>query len=381
MDFDYVVIPALILLLAILVICLSIHRILSLGGKSYRMGRKVAELIALSFVVLLAIEVALSSSYNAVAIHSFRAHNPPAGSFYTVNGHRMHMVCTGSGSPTLVLDAGLGNDALIWGAVQPELSRTTQVCAYDRAGFGWSQAQPAPRDADHIAVELHELLAQAKVNGPIVLMGHSIAGLYLRDYAARYPAEVAGLVFVDASSPAQFDSASFKASRKGPPQWAGSYLVMRAAFIAGIPRLMGQCTRPMPGFDAHAALLLTEDMCHQQVGAMIAEVDSLQQSVRETVHTGPYGALPILVFSHDPARYLPRQNPPRWMVTGQDEWSRMQEDLAGLSTRGRRIVAKSSTHNIQLDRPDLLNKEVPLFIEQIRGTAPQPTNYGLTITE
>jgi hypothetical protein len=59
----------------------------------------------------------------------------------------------------------------------------------------------------------------------------------------------------------------------------------------------------------------------------------------------------------------------------------MQEDLAGLSTRGRRIVAKSSTHNIQLDRPDLLNKEVPLFIEQIRGTAPQPTNYGLTITE
>jgi pimeloyl-ACP methyl ester carboxylesterase len=121
----------------------------------------------------------------------------------------MRIYCTGSGSPTVVLDAGLGNDALIWGGVQPELSKTTRVCAYDRAGFGGSDARPAPRDADHIAGELHELLLQAKVTGPIVLMGHSIAGIYMRDYATRYPADLAGIVFVDGSTPLQNRNPAF----------------------------------------------------------------------------------------------------------------------------------------------------------------------------
>ena len=380
MDFDYVVVPALILLIGILVIWLSLRRILSLTAKVSRKWQRVIERIVLSVVVLIAVAIAGSASYNAAALHWFRAHNPPQGNFYTVNGHRMHMVCTGSGSPSIVLDAGLGNDALIWGGLQPELSKTTQVCAYDRAGFGWSDALPAPRDADHIAVELHELLAQARINGPIVLMGHSIAGIYMRDYAARYPAELAALVFVDGSSPLQQDNPAFKAAPKGPPQWIGN-LLMKSAFIVGVPRLAGQCTRIVPGMDAHAGKLLTEDICHAQVGAMIAEMDSIERSGQETVHSGPYGALPILIFSHDPAKSTPRQNAPKWMAGIENAWSQMQEDLKKLSARSRRIVAKDSTHYVQLDRADLLKKEVPLFIQQIRGTAPQPTNYGSTITE
>ena len=113
------------------------------------------------------------------------------------------MDCTGSGSPTLILDAGLGDDSLIWGGVQPVLARTTRVCAYDRAGWGLSQAVPGPQDANHIADELHGLLTVAGITGPVVLMGHSIAGMYIRAYASRYPAEVAGLIFVDASTPSR----------------------------------------------------------------------------------------------------------------------------------------------------------------------------------
>jgi pimeloyl-ACP methyl ester carboxylesterase len=381
MDLDYVVMPAIVLAVGILIVWLGVRRMLSLSKKGYRTWRKIAERVVLSAVVLVAAAVAASSSFNAIALYRFRALNPPPGTFYAVNGHRMHLNCTGSGSPTIVLEAGLGNDALIWGGVQPVLARTTRVCAYDRAGFGWSDALPAPRDADHIADELRQLLLQAKISGPIVLMGHSIAGIYMRDYATRYPADLAGIVFVDGSTPMQQENPAFKAmSAKGPPQWA-AMLLMRSALIAGVPRLIGMCSQSQPGFEAHAAKLQAEDTCHAQIEASSAEMDSLNQSGLQTAHTGPYGDLPILIFSHDPAKSLPKQNPPQQSVAVENAWSQMQEDLKKLSRRSRRIVAKDSTHYVQIDRAELIEKEVPLFIEQIRGTVPQPANYGSTIVE
>jgi pimeloyl-ACP methyl ester carboxylesterase len=376
LDFDYVVLPALILLIGILVVWLSICRVLSLSAKVAQRWRRVVERIVLAVVVLLAVGLAGSASYNAIALGWFRAHNPPPGSFYFVNGHKMRMNCTGSGSPTIVLEAGLGNDGLIWGGVQPELAKTTRVCAYDRAGFGWSDAVSGPRDADHIAAELHGLLQEAKVTGPIVLMGHSIAGIHMRDYATRYPEELAGIVFVDGSTPLQDENPAVKAMMaKGPPQWV-TVLLERSVFTLGLPRVIGQCSQKIPGFGAHASQLQAEDLCHAQIGAIAAETESIHRSGLETAHNGPYGGLPILIFSQDPAK----------MATGTSAdmakaWNQMQEDLKGLSTRSRRIIAKGSSHYIQIDRPELIEKETPLFIEQIRGAAPQPTNYGSTITE
>jgi pimeloyl-ACP methyl ester carboxylesterase len=378
-EFDYVVMPGIILAIGILVVWLSIRRMCSLPTKNFRTLRKVAECVVLSIVALVAAAVAGSSSYNAIAVHQFWAANPPPGVFYTVNGHRMHMNCTGSGSPTIILDSGLGNDALIWGGVQPVLSETTRVCSYDRAGFGWSDALPAPRDADHIAAELRGLLLQAKVTGPIVLMGHSIAGLYMREYASRYPTDIAGIVFVDVSTPLQDESPAMKAvDSKTPTQWI-SMLLLRARYIAGLPRLTGQCSNFL-GSTGQAGILQAEDLCEPHFGAMAAEKDSFNKSGHETVHTGPYGALPILILSQDVTTvHLPV--PAQQTADLANSWNQMQEDLKKLSTRSRRIIAKRSGHYVQLFRRDLIWKEVPLFIEQIRGTAPQPTNYGSTVTE
>jgi hypothetical protein len=97
------------------------------------------------------------------------------------------------------------------------------------------------------------------------------------------------------------------------------------------------------------------------------------------VHTGPYGALPILIFSHDPAKTLATENASE--RTAEPVWSQMQEDLKKLSTRSRRIIAQGSSHYIQTDRPDLIESEVPPFIQQVRGVAPPPANYGSTSTE
>jgi pimeloyl-ACP methyl ester carboxylesterase len=380
-DFDYAVAPLLLLLAGVVVVWLSVGRILTLKSKAFRLWRRIAEEFVLTVVILIIAVIAGSASYNAVAHHWFRAHNPPGGEFYLVNGHRMRMECMGNGSPTIVLESGLGTDALVWGAVQPALAKTTRVCSYDRAGLGWSDAVAGPRDADHIAAQLHELLLQANVSGPIVLMGHSIAGVYLRETLTRYPEQVAGLVLVDSSTPYQHRNPSMKAAEAKLPPIGPQLLLYRSAMILGLPRLFGSCSRTLPGFDPHAGSMEAEADCAPSVWTAMREEDGVEESNRETEHTGPFGALPILIFSHDPAGNLPKVNPPQPLVEYQQAWSQLQEDLKKLSTRSRRIIARGSGHTIQLDRPDVLTKEVPVFIEQIRGAAPQPASYGSTITE
>lgn len=202
-DFYSSVAPGLVIVLALFVSLACFRRIHTLSAEPYARWRRISERIALSAAIAVFVAAGASTTFNALAIHHYRAIYPPKGRLYTVDGYRMHLYCTGEGSPTLVLDAGLGNDSLIWADVQPTLSKTTQVCSYDRAGFGWSDLQPRPRDAHRITDQLHTLLTQAGIKGPIVLMGHSIAGLYIRDYAARYPRNLSGLVFVDGSTPLQ----------------------------------------------------------------------------------------------------------------------------------------------------------------------------------
>ena len=361
MDFDYVVMPAVTLVSALVLVWFCIRRMRTISAEHYRPWRKGAERAALSFIVLLAILLSGSSSLNAIKLYRFRSTNPPPGSFYSIDGRKMRINCTGSGSPAIVLESGSGGDGLVWGGVQPVLSKTTRVCSYDRAGLGWSEPRPGTRDADRIVGELHELLHQAKVIGPFVLMGHSVAGLYMRDYASHYPTDVAGIIFVDSVLPSS--------SRPTGTNWP---LIMtavsRPAFILGIPRLIGACSHPKPGFDASTGMLQREDVCHTEYGTCLAELEGRDRSDQQTANTGPYGELPVLILSHDPAQ--------KGVVSDQS-----QEELKKLSTRSRRVIAKGSGHYIMFDRPDLIEREVPLFIEQIRGTAPWAAAFGSTSAE
>ena len=379
MDFDYVIAPFLIVLVVILISWLCIRRILALRAKDYRRWRRAAERVVLSFVVLLAVAAGASTAFNALAILYYRATMP--GKSYDVGGYKMHIYCTGQGSPTLVLDAGLGGDWTEWGAVQPTLSKTTRVCSYDRAGFGGSAPRPSRRDADNIAHELHELLAQAGTTGPIILMGHSIAGLYIRDYAALYPQQVVGVVLVDSSFPLADKTPVFEAMAASIPlpNPTVESFPERADFILGIPRLLGYCSQIPPGWNAQAGKRLAEDVCPPPFAAVAAEGGNMDQSGREVLRAKNFGNLPILIFSEDPNKPFPL--PGGWGKKWSAAWNQMQDQLKDLSTRSRGIIAKGSGHMIPIERPDLLNKEVPIFIEQIRGNVPQPTDYGSTTTE
>lgn len=119
------------------------------------------------------------------------------GQLVDVGGRRLYLECTGSGSPTVVLQAGAGGDARAWKTLQPTIAASTRVCSYDRAGRGRSDDPPAPQDGIGIAGDLHDLLTKAGIPGPYVLVGHSSGGPYLRVYAATYPGDIAGMVLLD----------------------------------------------------------------------------------------------------------------------------------------------------------------------------------------
>jgi len=125
---------------------------------------------------------------------------PPPGQLVDIGTHRLHLRCEGSGTPPVVFDAALGASSLSWSLVSPGVAATTRSCTYDRAGFGWSDAGPLPRNAGRVAEELYELLRRAAVPMPCVLVGHSFGGLVMRLLAARHPDAAAALVLLEPAS-------------------------------------------------------------------------------------------------------------------------------------------------------------------------------------
>jgi pimeloyl-ACP methyl ester carboxylesterase len=156
-------------------------------------------------IILIGVLV-VGAVYQTLATQREKRRFPPPGQMVDVGGYRLHLNIMGAdkGSPTVILDAGMVSFSSNWAWVQPEVAKVARVVAYDRAGFGWSDSGPKPRDAGQSARELHIALEKAGINGPYVLAGHSYGGLTVRAFAALYPNEVAGVVLVDGSHPDQW---------------------------------------------------------------------------------------------------------------------------------------------------------------------------------
>jgi pimeloyl-ACP methyl ester carboxylesterase len=161
-----------------------------------------------------------------------RAHAMP-GHLYDVGGYRLHLDCSGSGGPTVVLSSGLGAISANWARIVPAVAGTTRVCAYDRAGQGWSDDPPQLQDGLAAAAELHTLLDRAGEHGPYVLVGHSIGGDYAMTYAARYPEQVAGMVLLDATNPYRATGAD-----AADPSAPAEFAVLPSLARLGVGRLL-----------------------------------------------------------------------------------------------------------------------------------------------
>jgi pimeloyl-ACP methyl ester carboxylesterase len=184
-------------------------------------------------VVAVTAAAAVGGMAESVALAADQRSSAMPGQSYDVGGHRLHLDCTGTGSPTVVLSSGLGEFSANWARIAPAVAGTTRVCAYDRAGQGWSDDAPAPQDGLQAAADLHTLLRRAGENGPYVLVGHSIGGDHAMTYAARYPEEVAGLVLLDATDP--YLSAGTGSAHTGPP---GAIALLPSLARLGVGRLL-----------------------------------------------------------------------------------------------------------------------------------------------
>jgi pimeloyl-ACP methyl ester carboxylesterase len=167
-------------------------------------------------VVAVMAVAAVGGAVETVGLASDQRSHAMPGRLYDVGGHRLHLDCTGSGSPTVVLMSGLGGFSVSWARIAPAVADTTRVCAYDRAGQGWSEDAPGPQDGVAAATDLHALLAAAGEDGPFVLVGHSIGGDHAMVYADRYPQQVAGMVLLDATNPYRTAAGTTHAGSPGP---------------------------------------------------------------------------------------------------------------------------------------------------------------------
>jgi len=315
-------------------------------------------------------------AYNALSIRHYRRIAGVPGKLYDVAGYSMHLYCTGQGSPTVVLSSGLGDDFTSWANVQPVLSRQTRVCSYDRAGFGWSQSRHSVQDASAISSHLHQLLEDAGVQRPFVLVGHSISGIYLRFYAAHYPTDLAGLVFIDGATPLQDDRIP-KALVKIQDDQRREMPWQKLLMTIGWYRLHGDCTSIPSGFEAYSVWIKADSCIPSQMDAIENELDAERDSGKETILAGPFGNLPVLILSRDP-KVLPSNWPAPVAKGNAVVWNQMQDEAKGLSSQSIRIIAKGSDHYIQNDRPDLVNREIASFIALIRTHQTFPDNHSTT---
>jgi pimeloyl-ACP methyl ester carboxylesterase len=264
-----------------------------------------------------------------------------------IGGRSLYLDCRGSGGPTVILEAGAGNNAQIWDtialppgstdvAVMPGVATFTRVCAYDRPGtlldldnLSRSDPVPMPRTAADMVADLHALLVAASVPGPYVLAAHSFGGLIARLYATTFPDEVAGLVLVDAVHEVYYDQLRAVTT---PAQWATATLPPPAV-VADYPEF-------------------------EQI-----DPDASGLAMREATAASPLGLLPVVVLS----RGLPADAPPGFPADAiEGAWAAGQNELAMLAPGDRHVIANESAHYIQLDQPDLVIEAIRQVVEAVR---------------
>ena len=305
-------------------------------------------------------------------------------------GRRMNLYCIGSGSPTVVFDSGLSDWSNTWALIQPAVATRTRACSYDRAGMGYSDPARQPRTPLNLVHDLHALLARAGIDGPLVLVGHSLGGFNMKLYAALYPQQVVGAVLVDSSEERLWE-------RVGPALSLafGDKLVREAAqddttsfgeLIAHLREcaeaahagklddaMYARCTDPVRAPLGSAILTerrrLQATVAYQdtQLGEAAAsmfvpDATADAQYARlfgATPH--PLGDKPLVVLTHS----VWDMTPP-FGETGYASWVAAHRQTAALSTRGSERMVPLSRHNIQVDYPQVVIDAITEVLDATR---------------
>jgi pimeloyl-ACP methyl ester carboxylesterase len=320
--------PAMLVLAVWMLVC--VHRQLHSRGGRWLLYPVIA-LLALA---------SIGGGYETLGAAADATAYPMPGQLIDVGGHRLHLSCTGSGTPTVVLEPGGGEMSSNLGWIAPAVAGDTRVCVYDRAGRGWSEPASTAQDGAQIATDLHTLLQRGHVPGPYVLAGHSFGGLYVLTFAARYPDEVAGMVLVDSTAPASAaNPATPSPGHGGSDDAMGrvSALVSTAARL-GLGRLYGQFafgSLPPRSRDEVRASVATASTLRSTIDEYVQAAASSEQAAA----LGDFADKPLIVLTagsgHDAA------------------WSAAQNRMATLSTNSvHRIIDGASHEDLVANQDD-----------------------------
>jgi pimeloyl-ACP methyl ester carboxylesterase len=301
----------------------------------------------------------------------------PIGKLVDLGGHRLHVYCTGQGSPTVVVETGLGDFSFDWALVQTRVSRFTRICTYDRAGYAWSDPGPKPRTFAQINLELHDALKKLGEKGPYVLVGHSYGGPVMRNFAAVYRGDVAGLVLVDsAHEELRVGVGGKNTIRLGVNVPLKDIPAPRENLLpSDKPQLppSDQLPPPQP-LEPLYKQLLAADQSLQLWAQNLPEIEDAENSQREwsdqsfarwlaDPHTASLGHLPLLVLTRVKGGYTEDLD----VTAAQMEQERKegQEKLVRLSTNSEQILVNSG-HNMELEAPEDVTAAIRRMVDVVR---------------
>ncbi len=307
-----------------------------------------AQQFSLHILLIIIIAIALTNSAQAKEKYY-------PGELIDIGTHRLHINCIGTGSPTVIIDSGIGGFSLEWIKIQNRLADTLKVCSYDRAGYGWSDPGPRPRTTARISNELRLLLTAAKITGPYVFVGHSFGGYNIRYFASKYPGLTAGLILVDSSHPEQFNTEEFKRVEKNQDEktYLNSYKVRVIHPII---------SDSYPAENKRIAFRLMSSI--KSRSTLLNEMDNMETSAgqvaKQTDHP-PY-IFPVTILTRGKRVWADDELGER----REQQWLRLQNDLKNISMQSKHYLAEESGHIIHLDQPEFVSSNIMLTVLKIR---------------
>jgi pimeloyl-ACP methyl ester carboxylesterase len=328
--------------------------------------------IALGVVALLALVLVVGVGYELLGRRRAARDYPPAGKLVDIGGRKMQLDCRGTGTPTVVFEAGLDvGGSLSWSAVHDSIAKSTRACAYSRAGIMWSDPHKGQQTGKTVAEDLHATLIAAGEHAPFVLVGHSLGGPYIMTYTKYFGSEVAGLVFVDASHPDQVARL-----REVTPVTVNGALrtvrILAALSWAGVVRAATASQEGVhnePPAAAHATAAYTST----SLAAMLKEAEALDTTLAEAGTFRQLADRPVFVLTAAaplPSAALQAMKMTPAQGKRQAEiWGEMQDDEARWSSRSQHQRVTDATHYIQFDRPDIVIAAVRSVVDSVRRGA------------